>query len=63
MGKKENKHAPSACYRCGSTDMEFGARAVVSIELADASYSGTFRVWLCWDCGSMLHQDDYERLT
>ncbi len=61
-------HAGDLCFRCQTPldpDPKHGHfhSATITIEHADASYAGEFKLGLCYKCVAIPHQDDYERVT
>lgn len=54
------------CFRCGKAlkkgGIEFDHRAVVSVWNADTSFSGMFRLPLCYSCSMVPHNAGYQRI-
>jgi len=58
---------PNNCFRCGadtSPDEKYGEfhSAIITLENADSSFSGTFKLPLCYGCSMIPHNADYERV-
>jgi hypothetical protein len=61
--RRRKVRAATPCWRCKELlgEREFGS-AVLRIEYADGSYSGTFAVPLCLVCLCAPHQDGLTRI-
>lgn len=68
MRKARPSPRPDLCFRCDEQlepDGGLGGwfhSAVIVLENADQSFSGTFRLPLCYGCSLVPHNANYERV-
>jgi len=53
--KKKMPWMFEACWRCGIKGPHYDSSATMTLSCSDASYSGTFRVPMCFSCACIPH--------